>query len=123
VLEAVVTLCGSCVVQQSLQELLIQAVTNNSTAASATHGIVGAGHTASGQSGATAEKIHLITRLLSSQAGWKPSPNLSGVEGKRWRYLIEFRLQFDEHDLVTHWTTTMLAAEPEEILLKPQLRV
>jgi hypothetical protein len=41
----------------------------------------------------------------------------------RWRYLIEFRLQFDEHDLVTHWTTTMLATEPEEILLKPQLRL
>jgi hypothetical protein len=43
--------------------------------------------------------------------------------GGRWRYLIEFRLQFDEHDLVTHWTTTILSAEPEEILLKPQLRL
>jgi hypothetical protein len=37
------------------------------------------------------------------------------VASQRWRYLIEFRLQFDEHDLVTHWTTTMLAAEPEVV--------
>jgi hypothetical protein len=37
-------------------------------------------------------------------------------EGHGWRYLIAFRLQFDEHDLVTHWTTTMLAAEPEELI-------
>jgi hypothetical protein len=123
VLEAVVTLYGSCIVQQSLQELLIQAVTNNSTAANATHGTVDADRTATARSGATAEKIHLITRLLSSQAGSKPSTDGNGVEGKRWRYLIGFRLQFDEHDLVTHWTTTMLAAEPEEILLKPKLRV
>jgi hypothetical protein len=123
VLEAVVTLCGSCTVQQSLQELLIQAVMNNSSAASVTHVTVNAGHTASDQSGATAEKIHLITRLLSSQAGCKPSLNVNGAAGKRWRYLIEFRLQFDEHDLVTQWTTTMLAAEPEEILLKSQPRV
>jgi hypothetical protein len=123
VLETVVTLCGSSIVQQSLQELLIQAEMNNSTAANVTHDTVDADRTATAHSGATAEKIHLITLLLSSRAASKPSTNADGVEGKRWRYLIEFRLQFDEHDLVTHWTTTMLAAEPEEILLKPQLRL
>jgi hypothetical protein len=52
-------------------------------------------------------------------AGIGLSNSTCGVDGQRWRYLIEFRLQFDEHDLVTHWTTTMLAAEPEDIMCKP----
>jgi hypothetical protein len=37
-------------------------------------------------------------------------------EGHGWRYLIEFKLLFDKHDLVTQWTTTMLAAEPEKLI-------
>jgi hypothetical protein len=122
VLEAVATLCGSCIVQHSLHEVLVQAVMNNCAAAHSANFTTEANKTTFGQSGATAEKIHLLTRLLSNQAGGWPTSETCGVHGKRWRNLIEFRLQFDEHDLVTHWTTTMLAAEPEDVLCKPQLR-
>jgi hypothetical protein len=122
VLEAVATLCGSCIVQHSLHEVLVQAVMNNCAAARSVNFTTEANKTTFGLSGATAEKIHLLTRLLSNQAGGGPTSDTCAVQGKRWRYLIEFRLQFDEHDLVTHWTTTMLAAEPEDVLCKPQLR-
>jgi hypothetical protein len=67
ILEAVVTLCGSCIVGQSLQDILTQAERSNSTAASAAHGTSQTSQATRGQSSATAEKIHLCTRLLSRQ--------------------------------------------------------
>jgi hypothetical protein len=140
ILEVVVTMCGFCVVPQLLQQVLARAVStiggslppvlacqhkqcpnhrttgsrafvsNDEALESAT------GRDAAVKSGALSI-LQAVNRLTAeftamSQTG-APGCGAAGVASQRWRYLIEFRLQFDEHDLVTHWTTTMLAAEPE----------
>jgi hypothetical protein len=133
VLEVVVELRSSCEVQQSLQEVLPQvAVKHNSDllhaqlAASACHchfssslhccsarTAAAPGTSDCGRYGTASTERNISNRLLSKYG----ENGICGImEGQRWRYLIEFRLQFDEHDLVTHWTTAMLAAEPEDVL-------
>jgi hypothetical protein len=136
--EVVVMLCGTCTVQVPLQQLVQQkeseqnskidnlrrdpsigqpAPASNDKGSSGSHvvGEVANGAVLRGMTRTTdiSESIDTLVRtapLICART------NTLYTAGKRWRYLIEFRLQFDEHDLVTHWTTTMLASEPEEIL-------
>jgi hypothetical protein len=77
-------------------------------------------------SAATAS-LQILAGLVATYTGVAPHDRLASwsngtvcavrgtTENRKWRYLIELRLQFDEHDLVTHWTTTMLAAEPDPV--------
>jgi hypothetical protein len=139
VMEVVVMLCGTCVAQHSLQQLVQQKESEQKDSKGRTHrsdpsagqpGPVGHDSNSCGSRvvgvGArvvperlamnTAVISQVIDNLIRSTPPQCTRTNNSCTVGKRWRYLIEFRLQFDEHDLVTHWTTTMLAAEPEEIL-------
>jgi hypothetical protein len=132
--EMVVTLCGSCIVQRPLHEVLVQATLEQtdrrfgqsplqSAVDIVDHRIflpANAAVTAAPVSGPVQEIIvakeaEALARLLATHVGQRAAGGADSVDGTRWRYLIEFRLQFDEHDLVTHWTTTMLAAEPEDV--------
>jgi hypothetical protein len=91
-----------------LQDLLGSAPTTNLTTAETS-----AAHTRSASTTASAFNSTNTSAKVSAADGL--GDETAHREGKRWRYLIEFRLQFDEHDLLTHWTTTMLAAEPEDV--------
>jgi hypothetical protein len=139
-MEVVATLCGTRAIQQSLHEVLKRELTeladpadiysvvqgendrNSFTTTTAPVQYRAAPVPASNGVNVAVGLDALCTLLTAETRAGAESNTVPVVAGKRWRYLIEFRLQFDEHDLVTHWTTTMLAAEPEEILLKPQLR-
>jgi hypothetical protein len=138
VMEIVVMLCGTCMAQHSLQQLVQQKEseqnsnggTHRSDPSARQPGPVGHDSNSCGSRvvgvGAsvvperlamkTAGISEVIDNLIRTTPPRYTRTDNSCTVGKRWRYLIEFRLQFDEHDLVTHWTTTMLAAEPEEIL-------
>jgi hypothetical protein len=141
VMEVVVMLRGSRVVPQCLHELLQVAITEQrnsqeqlSTCSqhistvptserdfnSSRAVVVSTGYGAS-----SAEVIALSTvvgKCITTRCGvaddscHQVDDDHDTYEGHGWRYLIGFRLQFDEHDLVTHWTTTMLASEPEELI-------
>jgi hypothetical protein len=135
-MEVVVTLCGTCAIQQSLHEVLKLELAHPADICSVDQGDNDrhsfTTRTAPVQcrtapippsnSVNAAVGLDALCTLLAAEAGAGAASGTESAMGKRWRYLIEFRLQFDEHDLVTHWTTTMLAAEPEDILLRPQLR-
>jgi hypothetical protein len=132
VLEVVVELRSSCEVEQSLQEVLPRVAVKHSSdllhaqlAASACHchfrsslhccsalTTVTPGTSDCGRYGTASTEPNISNRLLAKHG---ENGTCFTTEGQRWRYLIEFRLQFDEHDLVTHWTTAMLAAEPEDV--------
>jgi hypothetical protein len=141
-MEVVVTLCGTRAIQQSLQTLH-EVLKRESTELAHPADICSVHQGDSDRHSFTtrtapvqcrtapippnnsvnaAVGLNTLCTLLAAEAGTGAASGTKSAEGQRWRYLIEFRLQFDEHDLVTHWTTTMLAAEPEDILLKPQLR-
>jgi hypothetical protein len=76
---------------------------------------------------AAAASLKILSGLVAKYTGEAPQDRFANysngtvcavggtTENRKWRYLIEFRLQFDEHDLVTLWTTTMLAAEPDPL--------
>jgi hypothetical protein len=91
-----------------LQDLLGSLRTTNLTTAETS-----AAHTRSASTTASAFNSTNTSAKVSAADGL--GDETAHSEGKRWRYLLEFRLQFDEHDLLTHWTTTMLAAEPEDV--------
>jgi hypothetical protein len=91
-----------------LQDLLGSPRTTNLTTAETS-----AAHTRSASTTASAFNSTNTSAKVSAADGL--GAETAHSEGKRWRYLLEFRLQFDEHDLLTHWTTTMLAAEPEDV--------
>jgi hypothetical protein len=139
-IEVVVALCGTRAIQQSLHEVLKLESTELANPAE-TCSVDQGDKNRHGFTTTTAPEQYrtarvpasksvnvavgldaLCTLLAAETRAGAESNTVSVVAVKRWRYLIEFRLQFDEHDLVTHWTTTMLAAEPEEIFLKPQQR-
>jgi hypothetical protein len=135
-MEVVVTLCGTRAIQQSLHEVLklestelahsadicsaVQGDNNRNSYTATTAPVQYRTAPVPASNSVNVAGLDAPCTLLSAETRAGAESNTAA--GKRWRYLIEFRLQFDEHDLVTHWTTTMLAAEPEEILLKPQLR-
>jgi hypothetical protein len=139
VMEVVVMLRGSRVVPRCLHELLQEATIEQRNAqeqlspcsqhistVQASEREFGASRTAvvsTGHGTSSAEVIALSTvvgKCITKRSAVADSCHQvdddDTYEGHGWRYLIEFRLQFDEHDLVTHWTTTMLAAEPEELI-------
>jgi hypothetical protein len=132
--EMVVTLCGSCIVQRPLHEVLVQAtleqtdrrfgqsplqsavdIVDHRIFLAANAAVITAPETEPVQEIIVAKEAEALARLLATHVGQRAAGGGDSVDGTRWRYLIEFRLQFDEHDLVTHWTTTMLAAEPEDV--------
>jgi hypothetical protein len=141
VMEVVVMLRGSRVVPRCLHGLLQQATTEQRNSqeqlspcpqhistVQTSEGEFSSSRTAvvsTGYGASSAEVIALSTvvgKCVTKRCGvaddrrHKVEDEDDTYEGHGWRYLIEFRLQFDEHDLVTHWTTTMLAAEPEELI-------
>jgi hypothetical protein len=137
IIETVLKLTGSCVVTRSLQALLHTAVSVGDAFVGPVFDTVPTGEKSSSSSSSSSssgiqrtvrhEDLRaLVNRVLaeasptseiSSPVVGTPSDGSESLHShteNRRQYLFEWRVQFDQHDRLTHWNTTVLAYEPEE---------